>query len=94
MSGIHILRVPTHVVSRRDYGERWCFVCRKRVPFTLTVHAPDDPMSYYGPHSTVECVPRGHEDGDCFPGTGREWTDEQAATNDGEDQPPTIGSGS
>lgn len=67
----HILRVPTHVVSQRVDGIRWCFVCRKRGLFTLTVHTPDDPMSYYGPHATVECG-RGHIDGDCFPGTWRE----------------------
>jgi len=69
---LHVLRVPTHVHSRREYGERWCFYCRKRVMFTLTVHVPDDPMSYYGPHATVSC-PAGHTDGDCFPGTYREW---------------------
>ena len=67
----HILRVPTHVIDRAPFGTRWCFRCRKRVSFTLTVHAPDDPMSYYGPHSTIECE-RGHTDGDCFPGTCRE----------------------
>jgi hypothetical protein len=70
---VYILRVPTRVFSRRPDGEpRWCFRCRKRVPFTLTVHTPVDPMSYYGPHGTVECE-RGHVDGDCFPGAYREW---------------------
>lgn len=69
---IHVLRVPTHVHTQRPNGEtRWCFRCRKRSPFTLTVHVPDDPTSYYGPHCTVECE-RGHVDGDCFPGTFRE----------------------
>jgi hypothetical protein len=68
---LHVLHVPTHVVSQRDDGERWCFYCRKRVAFTLTVHASDDPMSYYGPHVSVECE-RGHLDGDCFPGTYRQ----------------------
>ena len=71
---VHIHRVPSHVVSERTDGERWCFYCRKRVEFTLTVHAPDDPMSYYGPHAVVSCA-RGHADGDCFPGTWREWGD-------------------
>jgi hypothetical protein len=69
---VHILRVPTRVVSQRELTDRWCFVCRKFVTFTLTVHAPLDPASYYGPHATIECE-RGHTDGDCFPGTQREW---------------------
>jgi hypothetical protein len=72
---LHILHVPTHVVEERDDGERWCFYCRKRVPFTLRIHQPDDPMSYYGPHGSIKC-PSGHLDGDCFPGTYREWGDE------------------
>lgn len=74
-SVLHLLFVPTKPVRVEQYDEgkpRWCFVCRKRVPFTLTVHTPIDPMSYYGPHATVEC-PKGHTDGDCFPGTYREW---------------------
>ena len=71
---VHILRVPTRIYSQRPDGVRWCFYCRKRVEFTLTVHTPTDPMSYYGPHSTVECE-NGHADGDCFPGTYREAGD-------------------
>jgi hypothetical protein len=71
-TAIHIHRVPTHVISERTNGERWCFDCRKRVPFMVTVHAPDDLMSYYGPHAVVACGPQGHVDGDCFPGTHRE----------------------
>ena len=71
---IHVLRVPTHVISQRDHGERWCFYCRKRLLFVLTTYAPDDPMSYYGPHSEIACS-QGHIDGDCFPGTGREWSE-------------------
>ncbi len=71
----HILRVPSHVVSQAEDGEpRWCFYCRERVPFTLTVYVPDDPMSYYGLHAAVTCE-HGHYDGDCFPGTYREWGD-------------------
>lgn len=75
---LHILRVPTRIHKVEPYksGEpRWCFVCRKRVPFTITKHVPIDPMSYYGPHWPVEC-PKGHNDGDCFPGTWREESDE------------------
>lgn len=71
---VHILRVPTHVIAQHPDGVRWCFYCRKRVPFTWTAHAPDDPMSYYGAHATVECE-HGHADGDCFPGTFREGGD-------------------
>jgi hypothetical protein len=69
---LHILRVPTRVVSQRPDGERWCFQCRKRVPFTLTIHTPVDVGSYYGPHASIECE-RGHDDGDLFPGRSREW---------------------
>lgn len=75
MSDVHVLHVPTHVISKRGLGVRWCFVCRERVAFNLTITAPDDPMSYYGPSATVECE-RGHFNGDCFPGTYREWGDE------------------
>ena len=72
---LHLHRVPTHVVSKRRDGEaRWCFCCRKRTEFTLTVHTPDDPWSYYGPHATVKCE-RGHTDGDLFPGRYREWVE-------------------
>lgn len=74
MGVIHINHVPTHVVSTRDLGTRWCFVCRKRVTFTLTISTPDDPLSYYGPTPSVECE-HGHFNGDCFPGTYREWLD-------------------
>jgi hypothetical protein len=69
---LHIHRVPTRVVSVSLDGEvRWCFVCRKRVAFTRTIHTPTDPMSYYGPHASIECE-RGHSDGDVFPGYVRE----------------------
>ncbi len=70
---IHIHRVPTRIVAAKPHGkERWCFVCRKRTRFTITTHVPNDPMSYYGPHWTVECAWR-HIDGDLFPGRFREW---------------------
>lgn len=72
----HILRVPMHVVSEELWGDpRWCFHCRKRVSFTLNVSLPDDPMSYYGASFSMECE-HGHSDGDCFPGTYREWSDD------------------
>jgi hypothetical protein len=38
----------------------------------MTIHAPDDPVSYYGPHASIECE-HGHSDGDIFPGRIREW---------------------
>lgn len=70
---LHIHRVPTRIYSVRPDGEpRWCFYCRKHVPFTFTVHVPVDERSYYGPHGTVECE-RQHRDGDLFPGRWREW---------------------
>ena len=71
---LHVLRVPTRIVSERDDGVRWCFYCRARVRFIHRVHTPTDPMSYYGPHASIECE-RGHHDGDCFPGTTREWSE-------------------
>jgi len=70
---LHIHRVPTEKVRDEPHDDpRWCFVCRKRVSFRFEVHAPIDPMSYYGPHAVVRCE-HGHADGDCFPGTWREW---------------------
>jgi hypothetical protein len=72
---IHILHVPTHVHSERSDGTRWCFYCRRRVEFTLRIHVPDDPMSYYGPHATL-CCPAGHTDGDLFPGWERTWEED------------------
>lgn len=61
------------VVSEDDRGERWCFTCRQRRPFTLTVTAPVEP-SYYGPSFSIHCD-RGHDDGDLFPGRIREWSE-------------------
>jgi hypothetical protein len=40
---LHVLRVPTRIASSVDVGRRWCFVCRKRVTFTQTVHVPTGP---------------------------------------------------
>ena len=70
----HILRVPTTVTHEASDGVRWCFYCRKRVEFTFRVHTPTDPESWYGPNRTVSCE-KGHHDGDCFPGTWREWSE-------------------
>jgi hypothetical protein len=72
---IHVNWEPYELVSEEPNGEvRWCFVCRKRVPFVLRIMRPVDRMSYYGPNASVKCE-RGHQDGDCFPGTYREWED-------------------
>jgi hypothetical protein len=56
---------------RKELGERWCFVCRKRRSFAMIFSAPVG-LSYYGPEARIECD-RGHYDGDCFPGRYREW---------------------
>lgn len=74
MSAIHVLHTTTYIASEREDGEpRWCFYCRKRVPFVRRLHAPVDIYSYYGPHVTVKCARRDHSDGDLFPGRFREW---------------------
>lgn len=56
----------------RSYGERWCFSCRGRHEFRLFVDVPVEP-SYYGPNPSVRCMNCNTNDGDCFPGTSREW---------------------
>lgn len=71
---IHVCHTPMRVYSQRPDGERFCFVCRKRVAFTFTVMVPTDPESYYGPSPSVECE-NGHWDGDLFPGRHRTWED-------------------
>ncbi len=76
MTTIHVLRVPTRVLSVRPDGEvRWCFYCRRRVLFTRTIHAPVDRLSYYGPHAEIACE-NGHANGDLFPGRFREWEED------------------
>lgn len=60
-----------HVAHREPLGTRWCFVCREHQPFTITITTPIEP-SYYGPHPRIHC-PRGHVDGDLFPGRTRTW---------------------
>lgn len=75
---MHILHIPTEEVLRRSDGERWCFRCRKRREFFYVqsnpiVTHPDDTATYYGPTFKIECSHCHTEDGDCFPGTWREW---------------------
>jgi hypothetical protein len=74
---IHIHREPLKELLRRQYGagDRWCFRCRKRRRFELVILTPVDIMSYYGPSTHVECAACHTQDGDCFPGTQREWSD-------------------
>jgi hypothetical protein len=60
--------------ARVSMGDRWCFVCRKRLPFTAITYRPSEP-SYYGPVSAMKCDGCGTRDGDVFPGHSREWSD-------------------
>jgi len=62
----------TREIHREELGERWCFKCRKRRNFIYTVMAEIEP-SYYDPNPYVRCEHCGTDDGDCFPGTHREW---------------------
>jgi hypothetical protein len=82
---VHILRTPMEEIVRRPDGERWCFTCRERRDFEYVVEAPViDPAipldeqtgAYYGPTPHIECSVCKTWDGDCFPGTNREWGDE------------------
>lgn len=74
MTTVHICRGPAmeRVVDKPDGEPRWCFKCRSRQPFRYTVDAPTEP-SYYGPNPSIRCGHCGTDDGDCFPGTAREW---------------------
>ena len=71
---IHINRPgPMRTIVDEPNGEvRWCFRCRKRVPFRFVVRATVEP-SYYEPNPSIQCE-AGHSDGDMFPGGCREWT--------------------
>lgn len=60
--------------SRHSEGVKWCFTCRRRTGFFRVVMAPDGP-SWYGPTIHIECGACGTIDGDCFPGSCREWED-------------------
>ena len=71
---VHICRGPALIeVSRQSLGERWCFSCRKRREFLLTVRDSVEP-SYYEPVTSVLCGVCGQVDGDCGFGTSREWS--------------------
>jgi hypothetical protein len=64
---IHVLIVPEHEVRREDAGVKFCFRCRKHLPHTDVLKAPDDPRSYYDPRWDYECSGCG-EDHTAFPG--------------------------
>lgn len=72
---LHILRTPMQENWRKSVGERWCFVCRQRRQFEHVQTQPIDEFSYYGPSDHIECTFCKTTDGDCFPGTEREWSD-------------------
>jgi hypothetical protein len=72
MNAIHIHHTPMTEHSRIDYGERYCFRCRKRRNFTCIISVPTDPYSYYGPTSAVKCDTCGTTDADLFPGLYRQ----------------------
>lgn len=63
---------PMREIHRESRGERWCFKCRKRREFFYIVTAPVEP-SYYGPNPSIRCSVCNLDDGDCFPGSSREW---------------------
>ena len=72
MELVHINYTPMKEYGRVDYGERYCFHCRKKRNFTRIVSVPTDPMSYYGASSAVKCDVCGQTDADLFPGHYRE----------------------
>lgn len=85
----HILHTPMEEVRREAEGERWCFKCRKRREFVRVVTTPitvfwcdlktrkieSNTGAWYGPSARIECDTCHLVDGDCFPGTYREWED-------------------
>lgn len=90
MATLHILRTPMQEVRRDPDGDqRWCFRCRKRTQFEYVVSVPvvEPPKpgeedtyefptgAYYGPSREIVCATCHTVDGDCFPGTYREWED-------------------
>ena len=74
MVGGALLNMPgsTKEIHRESKGIKWCFHCRKRYEFLYIVTAEIEP-SYYGPNPSVRCSNCNTDDGDCFPGTSREW---------------------
>ncbi len=78
----HILHTPMEERTRYPYGTgpRWCFGCRTRQQFEVvvsTVKKDSVFYGYYGPSRKVVCPNCKGMDTDCFPGSGREWDDEQ-----------------
>lgn len=61
----------TEVIKTTPREIKWCFVCRKCVEFTDYLIAEIEPL-YYDPWWRRTC-PRGHDDGDLFPGRYREY---------------------
>lgn len=78
----HILHTPMEETYRRIHGQRrWCFTCREKQWFEYVVQTPicvtgDETGCWYGPTRSIECVVCHTTDGDCFPGTQREWADD------------------
>lgn len=60
--------------SRTSEGVKWCFTCRARHEFWSIIEVPTTLEGWYwGPTARVECEKCHTVDGDCFPGTYREW---------------------
>ena len=59
-------------LSRESIGEHWCFKCRERREFFRVVTGDAEP-GYYEPNPAIICGTCNTDDGDCFPGTYREW---------------------
>lgn len=61
------------IIHQEDIGERWCFVCRRRVEFIYEVGRDPSPEDWYGPSPSIRCKKARHVDGDCGFGSIREW---------------------
>ena len=61
---------PSVVIKTVDAGERWCFRCRKRLPYAdvLLDDPPERQPSYYEPVWSRRCSGCG-EDHTAFPGS-------------------------
>lgn len=68
---------PMEETARRPDGEtRWCFKCRARRDFFQVIHSPTTEEGWWwGPVNSIRCGTCNKADGDCFPGTYREWED-------------------
>ena len=60
-----IIPGPTKVLAERPDGERWCFLCRKRLPHKVVVLCDEEP-SYYDPIAVRRCSQCGR-DATAFP---------------------------